>query len=67
MAITKGVNATAIDTDDPFEFLAPGNVGGNMHQSMDVRACAAGDLNADGDAVILCQVPSNARITSIRI
>lgn len=67
MAITKGVNATAIDTDDPFEFLAPGNVHGNLHQSMDVRACAAGDLNADGDAVILCQVPSNARITSIRI
>jgi len=67
MAITKGVNATAIDTDDPFEFLAPGNVGGNMHQSMDVRACAAGDLNADGDAVILCQVPSNARITSIMV
>jgi len=67
MAITKGVNATAIDTNDPFEFLAPGNVGGNLHQSMDVRACAAGDLNADGDAVILAQVPSNARITSIRI
>ena len=67
MAITKGVNASAIDTDDPFEFLAPGNVGGNLHQSMDVRACAAGDLNADGDAVILAQVPSNARITSIRI
>lgn len=67
MAITKGVNATAIDTNDPFDFLAPGNVGGNMHQSMDVRACAADDLNADGDAVILCQVPSNARITSIRV
>ena len=67
MAITKGVNATAIDTNDPFDFLAPGNVGGNLHQSMDVRACAAGDLNADGDAVILCQVPSNARITSIRV
>lgn len=67
MAITKGVNATAIDTDDPFNFLAPGNFHGNLHQSMDVRACAAGDLNADGDAVILAQVPSNARITSIRI
>jgi hypothetical protein len=67
MAITKGVNATAIDTNDPFDFLAPGNVGGNLHQSMDVRACAADDLNADGDAVILCQVPSNARIISIRI
>ena len=67
MAITKGVNATAIDTNDPFDFLAPGNVGGNMHQSMDVRACAIGDLNADGDAVILCQVPSNARILSIQI
>lgn len=65
MAITKGVNATAIDTDQPFDFLAPGNVHGNLHQSMDVRACAADDLNADGDAVILCQVPSNARITSI--
>ena len=67
MAITKGVNALAIDTNDPFDFLAPGNVHGNLHQSMDVRACAADDLNADGDAVILCQVPSNARITSIRI
>ena len=30
MAITKGVNATAIDTNDPFDFLAPGNVGGNL-------------------------------------
>ena len=67
MAITKGVNATAIDTDDPFEFLKPGNVHGNVHMSMDVRACAADDLNADGDAVILCQVPSNARILSIQI
>ena len=67
MAITKGVNATAIDTNDPFDFLDPGNVHGNLHQSMDVRACAADDLNADGDAVILCQVPSNARITSIQL
>jgi hypothetical protein len=67
MAITKGVNATAIDTNDPFDFLAPGNVGGNMHQSMDVRACAADDLNAANDAVVLAQVPSNARITSIRV
>ena len=67
MAITKGVNATAIDTNDPFDFLAPGNVHGNVHMSMDVRACAAGDLNADGDAVVLCQIPSNARITSIRM
>lgn len=67
MAITKGVNATAIDTNDPFDFLAPGNVHGNVHMSMDVRACAADDLNADGDAVILVQVPSNARITSLRM
>lgn len=67
MAITKGVNATAIDTNDPFDFLDPGNVGGNLHQSMDARACAADDLNADGDAVILCQVPSNARIVRIEI
>ena len=67
MATTKGVNATAIDTNDPFDFLDPGNVHGNLHQSMDVRACAADDLNADGDAVILAQVPSNARITSIMI
>jgi|DEB0MinimDraft_3_1074331.scaffolds.fasta_scaffold00501_6 hypothetical protein len=67
MAITKGVNATAIDTNDPFDFLAPGNVGGNLHQSMDVRAVAADDLNADGDAVILAQVPSNARIISIMV
>lgn len=67
MAITKGVNATAIDTDDPFEFFTPGNVGGKVHVSMDSRACASGDLNADGDAVILCQVPSNARIVSIQL
>lgn len=67
MAITKGVNATAIDTNDPFDFLAPGSVGGKMHQSMDARACAADDLNADGDAVIMAQVPSNARILSIMI
>ena len=67
MAITKGVNATAIDTNDPFDFLNPGNVGGNVHQSVDARACAADDLNADGDAVILCQIPSNARIMSIII
>jgi len=67
MAITKGTNATAIDTNDPFNMLAPGNVGSKIHQSMDARACAADDLNADGDAVILAQVPSNARITSIRV
>lgn len=67
MAITKGVNALAIDTNDPFDFLDPGGVGGKLHMSMDSRACAADDLNADGDAVILCQVPSNARIVSIEI
>lgn len=67
MAITKGVNATAIDTNDPFDFLAPGGVHGKLHVSMDVRACAAGDLNADGDAVILCQVPSNARIINLQL
>ncbi len=67
MAITKGVNATAIDTDDPFNFLSAGNLAGTVRVAMDSRACAADDLNADGDAVILAQVPSNARLTSIII
>ena len=67
MAITKGVNATEIDTDDPFNFLSAGNLAGTVRVAMDSRACAAGDLNADGDAVILAQVPSNARLTSIII
>lgn len=65
MAIKKGVNATAIDTDDPFNFLSAGNLAGTVRVAMDSRACAAGDLNADGDAVILAQVPSNSRIVSI--
>ena len=67
MAITKGVNATAIDTDDPFNFLSAGNLAGTVRVAMDSRACAADDLNADGDAVIMAQVPSNARIINIQI
>jgi hypothetical protein len=67
MAITKGTNITAIDSDDPFNFIDAGNLGGVMRVSMDARACAADDLNADGDAVLLAQVPSNARITSVRV
>ena len=67
MAITKGVNATAIDTDDPFNFLSAGNLAGNVRVAMDSKACVTGDLNADGDAVILAQLPSNARITSIML
>ena len=67
MAITKGVNATAIDTDDPFNFLSAGNFAGNVRVAMDSRACDAGDLNADGDAIVLAQIPSNARIVSIQL
>ena len=66
MATTKGVNATSIGTDDPFLFVTAGDLGGAQRVSMDVAAVAAADFDADGDIVYLAQVPSNARIVSIK-
>lgn len=66
MATTKGTNATAIDTNDPFNFLTAGDQRGIQRISMDVAAIADGDFDADGDVVYLAQVPSNARIVSIK-
>jgi hypothetical protein len=66
MATTKGVNATAVSTDDPFLFVTAADLAGNMRVSMDVAAVAAADFDADGDIVYLAQVPSNARIVSIK-
>jgi hypothetical protein len=66
MATTKGTNATAVSTDDPFLFVTAADLGGNMRVSMDVAAVAAADFDADGDVVYMAQVPSNARIVSIK-
>jgi len=66
MATTKGTNATSIGTDDPFLFVTAGDLGGAQRVSMDVAAVAAADFDADGDIVYLAQVPSNARIVSIK-
>jgi len=66
MATTKGTNATSIGTDDPFLFVTAGDLGGAQRVSMDVAAIADGDFDADGDIVYLAQVPSNARIVSIK-
>lgn len=63
MATSKSVNLTSIDAGTTQE---AGSVRGVFRVFMDTVAIADGDFDADGDTVFLAQVPSNAKIVSIK-
>jgi len=66
MASTKSVNLTLLDTS-PRTLLESGSAVGKMRVYMDTVAVADGDFDADGDIVYLAEVPSNAKIASIKV
>lgn len=66
MAITKSENITLLDTD-PRPLLETGAVFGNVRIFQDTAAVTDVDFDADGDSVIVAEVPSNAKIISIKL
>lgn len=67
MTMTKSVNLTLLDADPRITLLDVGSAGGKHHVFMDTVAVTAADFDADGDSVILAEVPSNSKIQSIII
>lgn len=62
MTETKSVNITTIDSGDKVE---AGSVYGKKRIFMDTVAVTGTDFDADGDTVVLAEVPPNAKIQSI--
>ena len=65
MATTKSVEITNLDAT-PRTTLEAASAGGKLRVWMDTIAVGTGDLD-DDDIIILGQVPSNAKIVSLRI
>jgi hypothetical protein len=65
MATAKGVEITNLDAT-PRTTLEAASGGGKLRVFMDTIAAGTGDLDND-DIIVLAQVPSNAKLTSIRI
>ena len=65
MATAKGVEITNLDAT-PRTTLEAASGGGKLRVFMDTIAVGTGDLDND-DIIVLAQVPSNAKLTSIRI
>ena len=65
MATVKGVEITKLDAT-PRTTLEAASAGGKLRVWMDTYAASTGDLDND-DIVILGQIPSNAKIVSLRI
>ena len=65
MATTKSVEITNLDAT-PRTTLEAASAGGKLRVWMDTIAVGTGDLD-DDDVIILGQVPSNAKIVSLRI
>jgi len=67
MASTKAANITTIDKTDGTKVSAA-SVRGKQRVYMDtVNIGTASDFNADGDYIVMAQVPSNAKIQSITL
>ena len=64
MATAKGVEITRLDTT-PRTLLEKGSVG-TVKVFMDTIAAGTGDID-DNDIILLAEVPSNAKILSIKI
>jgi len=65
MATAKGVEITNLDAT-PRTTLEAASGGGKLRVFMDTIAAGTGDLDND-DIIVLAQIPSNAKLTSIRI
>ena len=65
MATVKSVEITKLD-NTPRDTLEAASAGGKLRVWMDTIAVGTGDLD-DDDVIILGQVPSNAKIVSLRI
>mgnify|MGYP003109916668 FL=1 len=65
MGTKKSIEITALDAT-PFVALEAGNVKGKMRVFADTVACATGDLD-DNDIVVMAELPSNAKVTSIML
>ena len=65
MATAKGVEITNLDAT-PRTTLEAASGGGKLRVFMDTIAAGTGDLDND-DIIVLAQVPSNAKLASIRI
>tara|TARA_Y100000310_G_scaffold43286_1_gene40365 strand:- start:348 stop:647 length:300 start_codon:yes stop_codon:yes gene_type:complete len=65
MATVKSVEITNLDTT-PRTTLEAASAGGKLRVWMDTYAASTGDLDND-DIIVMAQVPSNAKIVSLRI
>tara|TARA_R110001583_G_C5419346_1_gene387672 strand:+ start:50 stop:598 length:549 start_codon:yes stop_codon:yes gene_type:complete len=65
MATAKGINITALDTS-PRTLLEAGSAQGKFRVFADTIAAATGDID-DNDILMLAEVPSNAKIHSIKL
>lgn len=65
MAEQKAVNVTLLDAS-PKLSLEVGSVHGKVRTFMDTIAVTAASFDADGDYIIMAEVPSNAKIQSIK-
>lgn len=66
MATTKATTVTLLDAD-PRERLESGIINAKSRVFQDTAAIADGDFDADGDIVYLAEIPSNAKIVSIKL
>lgn len=69
MTTTKGTSVGNQDNSPilPAELASGGEDHAKVRVSFDTAAVADGAHDADGDAILLCRVPSNARIISIKV
>ena len=65
MATVKSVEITNLDAT-PRTTLEAGSAGGKLRVWMDTYAASTGDLD-NGDIIVMAQVPSNAKIVSLRV
>ena len=66
MASTKAVESTKLDAT-PRQLVEVGSGVGKKRVFMDTVAVNTTDFDADGDILYMAEVPSNAKITSIRL
>jgi len=65
-ATFKAVGITALDTE-PRSLREVGNYGGKLRQVADTIALVTANTDEDGDAWVMCEVPSNAKIRKITL
>lgn len=66
MATTKSTIVTLLDAD-PRERLESGIINAKSRIFKDTVAVTGTDFDADGDIVVLAEIPSNAKIVSIKL